>query len=75
MAKRGPGQPSIFRNKKGGDRLQGIVTPEGSRRFEMARRRLAKLAGREVEHVSDADVIEFLVRGDEATRAELAKGE
>ena len=68
----GPGgQVSIFRNKSGGDRVQGHITPAGSARFEAARSRLAKLAGRDREHVSDADVIEYLARGEAATRAYL----
>lgn len=61
------GRSSIFRDKKGGDRVQGVLTPVGSNRFEQSRKRLAKLAGREVEHVSDADVIEYEVRGEENT--------
>jgi hypothetical protein len=65
------GRASIFRGKKGGDRVQGILTPVGSTRFEQSRKRLARLAGREVEHVSDGDVIEFEVRGEENTRLYL----
>jgi hypothetical protein len=66
------GRQSIFRDKIGGDRVQGVITPAGSRRFEIARSKLAKLAGREVEQVSDADVIEFLARGEANTREYLA---
>jgi hypothetical protein len=65
-AKRG-GWPSIFRDKDGGDRVQGVITPIGARSFEVARARLAKLASREVEQISDADVIEYLARGEAAT--------
>lgn len=43
-------------------------TPPGSTRFEQARARLAKLAGRDVEYVGDADVQEYLTRGEQATR-------
>lgn len=60
------GHPAIFPGKTG-DRVQGGLTPIGSTKFEQARRRLARLAGWEFESVSDADVIEFLARGDEAT--------
>lgn len=61
------GWPSIFRDKKGGDRVQGQITPIGSLRFERARKRLGKLADRDVEHVSDADTIEYLARGEQET--------
>jgi hypothetical protein len=54
------GRQSIFRDKKGGDRVQGIITPLGSMRFELARTALAKVAGREKEHTSDADTIEWM---------------
>lgn len=67
----GRGRASIFREKIGGDRVQGLITPIGSVRFEHARIRLAKLATREREHVSDADVIEYLARGEENTRVYL----
>jgi hypothetical protein len=62
---------AIFPDKAGGDRVQGIITPVGSTRFEHARRRLGKLAEREVERVSDADVIEYLARGETETRKVL----
>jgi hypothetical protein len=62
-----PGRTSIFRDKAGGDRVQGNITAAGSVRFEQARRRLAKLAGCEYEDVSDADTIEFLARGEGET--------
>jgi len=62
------GRESLFRGKRGGDRVQGVLTPVGSRRFEAARARLGRLAGKESERVSDADVIEFLARGEEETR-------
>lgn len=62
------GRDSIFREKDGGDRYQGIVTKAGAQAFERARARLAKLADRKVDHVSDADVIEYLARGEANTR-------
>lgn len=49
-------------------------TPIGSRRFELARARLAQLAAREVEDVCDADVIEYFARGEQATRTYLEAG-
>jgi len=66
------GRPSIFRGKDGGTRLQAVITPAGTVRFEQARARLAKLASWEVERVSNADVIEYLARGDKDTRAYIA---
>jgi hypothetical protein len=68
------GQPAIFKNKTG-DRVQGGLTPRGSIRFELARRRLAKLAGWDYEEVSDADTIEFLALGEALTKDYLAKQE
>lgn len=65
------GRESLFRGKKGGDRVQGVLTPAGSRRFEQARARLGRMIGKDAEKVSDADVIEFLARGDEETRKVL----
>lgn len=63
------GRNSIFRDKRGGMRVQGNLTKPGSRKFETRRAWLAKLAKRSVEQVSDADVIEALSRGeDETTR-------
>lgn len=68
MAKKNTGGlPSIFRNKKGGARYQGVLTKPGSMKFEEARKRLAKLAARRVRKVSDADVMEFLARGESET--------
>lgn len=67
------GRASIFRGKlKAGTRVQGILSPAGAESFEAARVRLARLAAREVTAVSDADVIEYLARGERATRAALA---
>lgn len=70
------GRPKIFKvNSNPGDRVQGILTPKGSVQFEAARRRLAKLAAWEYEDVGDADVIEFLARGETATREHLERQE
>lgn len=67
------GRPSIFGSKAGGDRVQGNITKSGSKRFEEERRRLAAIVSWETEKVSDADVIEFMARGETATREFLAK--
>jgi hypothetical protein len=66
------GRASIFRDKKGGDRVNGVLTPRGSVRFELHRRKLARLVGQDPEQVSDADVIEYMVRGEKETLAYLA---
>lgn len=62
------GRSSIFRNKKGGGRVNGTLTPRGSVRFELHRKMLAGLVAREPEEISDADVVEYLTRGEEETR-------
>ena len=61
------GRASVFRDKRGGDRVQGNLTREGKAAFLEARRRLAKLSKRKLSAVSDADVIEYLARGEEET--------
>jgi hypothetical protein len=69
------GRHSIFRGKDGGDRLQGVITRDGSKAFERERRRLARLyrdiTGQAPTVVSDADVIEYLARGEADTRGYL----
>lgn len=74
MAKRNGnmGRQSVFRGKKGGQRIQGLVTRRGGECFEGARRDLARLTQREPTQISDADVIEFLARGTANTRDYLA---
>ena len=64
------GRPSIFPNKKGG-RVQGGLTDVGSKQFNVARGRLADLAGWKVKDVTDADTIEYLARGHEETKRYL----
>ena len=66
------GRPAIFPGKTG-DIVRGGLTPIGTTKFEQARRRLAKLAAWEVEDVSDADTIEFLALGEEATAKHLER--
>ena len=68
---------SIFREKdsrsrkQGGTRVQGIMTPRGRTRFEVARRSLAALyheiVGTPMTRISDGDVVEFLSRGMDET--------
>lgn len=53
------GRRSIFRGKE--VRVQGDITRFGSQRFEAARARVAKLAGRKT--ASDGDTIEYLALG------------
>ncbi len=60
------GRPCIFPNKT--VRLTAAsVTAVGASRFEVARKRLAKLAGWDWTDVSDGDVTEALARGWDAT--------
>lgn len=61
---RSHGNQSIFEGKTGG-RVQGVLTPKGSAKFEQARRRLAKLAGR--EYASDGDTIIYQSIGEAET--------
>lgn len=63
------GRPSIFRDKVGGQRVQAIISKTGASRFEAARKRLAKLAKWKPDQISDADVVEFLARGEADTVA------
>lgn len=63
------GRPSIFRDKVGGQRVQAIISKAGAKRFEKARKRLAKLAKWQPAQISDADVVEFLARGEADTLA------
>ena len=69
LVKLRPGRASVFRGKR--TRVQGLLTPAGAQQFERARRRLATLAGRAADDLSDADVIEFLARGEAKTRTYL----
>ena len=62
------GRPCIFRGKRRGhneDVVWGLLTQAGMRDFQRHRRRLARLSGLAVP--SDADVIEWLVRGEVAS--------
>lgn len=69
------GRPTIFSPKEPGRSYQILaMTRDGRRMFERSRKelkRLAKWPGK----VSDADTVEFILRGTEATVAYLkAKG-
>jgi hypothetical protein len=69
------GRASIFRGKENGVRVQGILTREGGKALEARRSELAKLCrkilGHKPTNVSDADVIEYLARGETGTAAYL----
>lgn len=67
------GREAIFKDKTGGDRIQGIISRVGSVKFEEARQRLKVLAERPRNDVSDGDCAEYLARGEENTRAYLAE--
>lgn len=68
---RSHGNQSIFEGKT--ERVQGVLTPRGSAKFEAARRRLAKLAGRET--ASDGDTIVYLSIGEPETVKYLTERE
>jgi hypothetical protein len=51
--------------------VQGWLSLTGSEKFEEARARLGVLSKWPVDRVSDADVIEYLARGENDTRAYL----
>ncbi len=69
------GRWSIFRDKADGHRVQGVLTGDGWREFEMQSTRLSllyrEIMGRLPATVSHADVIEFLARGEDKTRRYL----
>ena len=75
MARERRGRDSIFRHKAGGRRLQGIITKTGARQFKVHTARLRALfqevMGRPAGSCSQADVVEFLARGEADTRAYL----
>ncbi len=63
---------AIFQRKVGGLKVNVYVSRLGAEGFEAARARLATLAKWPVESVGNADVVEFLSRGEKATKAHLA---
>lgn len=77
MAKKSVGgRPTIF-GPRDGDTVHGRLSKYSTKRFEQARRELARIAGWEAEQVSDSDTLEFLARGETSTREFLeakAKG-
>lgn len=68
------GRPSLFRDKKGGRRVQGIITRRGAELFEKHAQHLAAVTARRRDVISDADVIEYLSRGESDTLAYIARG-
>lgn len=61
------GFPSIFHDKRKGSRYQGVLTKIGSEQFERERKALASLAGKPIDKVTDADVMEAMARGGKNT--------
>ena len=61
------GRPSLFRDKRGGLRVQAIIGRVGKQKFLAARARLAEIAKRKVRQVSASDTVEFLARGEAET--------
>ncbi len=64
------GRKSIFRPKDG-RRIQGDLTTPGTALFESRRRDLETRWGKDV---SDADVVESFLHGDEATETAIQAG-
>lgn len=60
------GRKSIF-PVKNGKLYHGILTQIGTHACEEARRKLADLSGWDVWRISDADLLEFLGRGEAET--------
>jgi hypothetical protein len=77
MAKTQIGRASIFRGKENGVRVQGVLTKTGGQAFERKRVELARLyrqvKKRKPKVVSDADVIEYMALGEEATAVYLER--
>jgi hypothetical protein len=70
------GSRSVFtgKTKDSKFRVQGLLTPDGMDAFERSRARLSRLVDRDVKLISDADVIEYLARGEMATLRYLGRG-
>lgn len=68
------GRPAVFRKKLAENNIHARMTAEGSRLFEQARARLATIVDWKPARVSDSDVLEYLARGEKATRAYLKSG-
>jgi hypothetical protein len=65
------GRPTIFRSPGEKVRYQGLVSAVGAQLFEKARARVALLVKTNTDAVSDGAVMEYLARGDRASRAYL----
>ncbi len=61
------GRPCIWGDKTDGQRVQAVITKTGGQEFEWLRQELGTLykniMGREAAAISDADVVEFSIRG------------
>lgn len=64
------GRPTIFVGPKT-QHIHGSLTAEGSEAFERARAKLAAISKLPPAKVSDGNTVEFLARGERATRAYL----
>lgn len=72
------GRRTIFAETRGQQRdpknnIHGVVTRTGATQFEQHRMRLATLAKWPIENVSDADTIDYISRGHEASAAYIAR--
>ena len=66
-----PWCPAIFTGKDRTRTRPAAMTKDGYAAFDLAKTRLAALAGRPSDSVSDADTIEYLARGETNTIAYL----
>jgi len=65
------GRPAIYRNKDAKN-IHGMITTEGEKAFELARKALAKIVDWKPERVSDGDVVMFLAMGFKAKESREA---
>ncbi len=65
------GRPTLFEKNGKGYRKQGYISHQGDVCFEAWRDRIADLMQRDRKLISDADVIEFLARGEQESRRYL----
>lgn len=66
------GRQSVFRNKKGGMRVQAFLTPQAAIFYKQMEAGLARMTGRPPDDLSVGDVVEFALRGEANTRDYLA---
>lgn len=68
------GRVAVFLNPDGTPktaRVNGVITDDGHACFEEQRAALGRLLGWEAARVSDADVVEYMARGEKRARKYL----